>query len=60
MPVTFINAKPLPKCKHCGERMDYRVIGKPDYEHAHPYCEGRAMGEKAIREAFEDDEKSAV
>jgi hypothetical protein len=40
--------------------MDYRVIGKPDDQHAHPYCEGKAMGEKAIREAFEGDAERAV
>jgi len=39
--------------------MDYRVIGMDDDQHAHPYCEVKVMGEKAMREAFDGDEESA-
>jgi len=53
MAVTFVRTTPFPHCKHCGERMEYYVIGLPDDEHTHPECEGQHRAEESLRVASE-------
>lgn len=60
MPILYQRDLPLPKCRHCGERMDYWIPGLADEKHAHPGCEGRAMANASFdrnRELFDEARK---
>lgn len=48
MPIIYHRETLFPKCRHCGERMDYWIPGLADEKHAHPGCEGRAMANSAF------------
>ena len=50
MPVMYYRTTPFPRCKYCGERMDYWIPGLPDSDHAHSGCRGRALADKAFKE----------
>lgn len=60
MPIIYHRDTPFPKCRHCGERMDYWIPGLADEKHAHPGCEGIAMVNAAFdrnRELFDEAQR---
>lgn len=48
--VIFLRNAPLPRCCHCGIRMDHYIFGVPENKQSHPECAGRAMADAAIAE----------
>jgi len=46
--ITIVRTIPFPRCKYCGDRMDYYIFGMSDDKHAHPGCRGIAMANNAI------------
>lgn len=59
--MVFVRTEPFPCCKHCGKQMSYYVPFMRDEDHAHPECEGKALGEAmaarfkaSLENAFKD------
>jgi len=55
MPVTFYRTGPFPRCRYCGEPMDYWIIGQRDEDACHPECAA-----KAIADEFIEDVRKAI
>lgn len=54
MTAIFYRKGPMPRCKYCGVRMKYWIIGMKDKDHAHPECRGKALAKESVERAFRD------
>lgn len=46
--IIYHRERPFPRCKYCGEQMDYWVPGLKDIEHSHSECAGKAAANEII------------
>jgi hypothetical protein len=47
--MTYVRTTPMPRCRYCGQQLNFWIPGLPDWKHAHDECEGKAMAERIWR-----------